>query len=106
MNSDQSYCNGRIGISTSETEMRMSHWVRSPIVTDLVSGDILLDLNGSFWDLMSVSSSEFSVDLLLRKYPGTGEFVVVRVSVEPTAFQFNGKVVDASELMALLDAHV
>lgn len=105
MTSNQSYCNGRIGIYTSEVEMRMSHWVRSPVVSDLVSGDILLDLSGSLWDLMSVNSSGFSVDLSLRKYPGSGEPVVVRVSAEPRAFQFNGKVVDTSELMALLNAH-
>lgn len=106
MPSTQSYCNGRIGITTSAAEMRMSHWVHSPLVSDLVSGDVLLDLSESLWDLMGVSASGNSVDLLLRKYPGSGNPVVVRVSADPKAFQFNGKPVASSELLVLLNAHV
>jgi hypothetical protein len=86
--------------------MRMSHWVHSPVVSDFVSGEILLNLSDSLWDLMSTSANGGSVDLSLRKYPGSGQPVVVRVSADPRAFQFNGKAVDASELLALLDAHV
>lgn len=84
----------------------MSHWVHSPVITDLVSGEVLLDLSGSPWDLVGTSSNGSFIELSLRKYPGSGEIVVVRVSAEPRMFQFNGKTVAGSKLLELLDAHV
>lgn len=104
--SSQSCCNGQIGITTSAVEMRMSHWVHSPVVTDLVSREVLLDLSDSLWDLMSINASRSSVDLSLRKYPGSGPPVLVRVSSKPKGFQFSGRAVGASGIMALLHAHV
>jgi len=84
----------------------MSHWVYLPLVSDLVSGEVLLDLRGTLWDLMNATDNIGSVDLSLRKYPGSGQPVVVRVSVDPRAFHLNGRSIDLPELLAALDAHV
>ena len=42
MSSTQSYCDGRIGITTVAEEMRMSHWVHSPVVLLILpAGEVL-----------------------------------------------------------------
>lgn len=42
---------GSLRVEFEESEYRMSHWVRSPRITDAAGREVLLDLwGGTLWD--------------------------------------------------------
>lgn len=50
MNASHTYLNGQVQVITTAQEMRMSHTVYTPKVTDLQSEKVLLDLTGDLRD--------------------------------------------------------
>ncbi|HEY4375114.1 MAG TPA: hypothetical protein VGN52_24545 [Burkholderiales bacterium] len=62
---------GRYAIHVEIFEMRMSHWVESPILSDAQSGEVLLRFANSLWSLNTTQwQDDAVVRLSLRKYPG------------------------------------
>lgn len=60
----------RVGFGAFEP--RMSHWVFSPVITHVPSGEVLLDLNGTLWDAAAEFRSPTLLYMEMRKYPGDG----------------------------------
>lgn len=104
MNTEPTYCGGRYRVRTVDVEMRMSHWLRAPVVERASDGAPLLDLSGELMDLCAVSEAGGVLVLLLRKYPGRTNDVVVRLLPEPERFELTGRVHTAAELIAALRA--
>ncbi len=70
---------GRYQIRVYPQEMRMSHWVETPEVIDIVTNRCLFHPLDDNWSLISaVWQSESVVTLRMRRYPGT---------VEPSSFE-------------------
>ncbi|WP_147281785.1 hypothetical protein [Dyella solisilvae] len=81
----------------------MSHWVYAPKFADISGEQILFDLTGKLWDLISVSESEDALDLQLRKYPGDRPQVTLQVQRKGRVILVAGKPVDGAELERHLD---
>jgi hypothetical protein len=101
----RSYCNGRLGIALAPWEAKMSHWINSPVISDLATGAIVLDLGAEPWDLIEVADSGSAADLLLRKYPGSGPNVVLRVEVASMRFRLDSVPMGPQDLLIALDEH-
>lgn len=89
---------GRLVVDVVESEVRMSHWIRAPVLIEADSGRILLDLSGSAWDLLSMHDAADSITLQLRQYAESGGAVSLSVSLAPLRFRVAGDPVDAAEL--------
>ena len=75
--------NGNYKLDTDSIEFRMSHWVDRPRLTDIQRGELILDLDGSEWDVMNFTWKPG--DLLwmeLRKYPGDSGSIAVTVDMK------------------------
>jgi hypothetical protein len=67
---------GKYKLETDSIEFRMSHWVDRPRVSDLQTGEMILDLAGTEWDVMNfVWKEEGRLWLELRRYPGDCESI-------------------------------
>ena len=61
----------------------MSLWVDRPRVTDLRSGELILDLSGSEWDVMNFKWKENgTLWMELRKYPGDCNSIAVTLQLD------------------------
>ncbi|RDI96771.1 hypothetical protein DVT68_20155 [Dyella solisilvae] len=103
MDRAQTYWGGEVEVSVEPHEMRMSHWVYAPKFADISGEQILFDLTGKLWDLISVSESEDALDLQLRKYPGDRPQVTLQVQRKGRVILVAGKPVDGAELERHLD---
>ena len=69
---------GNYKLETDSTEFRMSHWVDRPRVTDTHTGEIILNLSGTEWDMMNYAWKEDGrLWMELRRYPGDCESVAI-----------------------------
>ena len=104
MNAEQAFQNGKYKLETVSHEMRMSHWVFAPVLTDTQSGEILLDLSGGLWELRSAQESGASITLSLARYPdGIKEYAVELLPQEKRALVL-GVSYPLAELKAALEA--
>lgn len=64
--------NQRYQVELHTFEMRMSHWVSAPCLSESASGQALLDLSQTLWHAEDVKWDESGeqVTLQLRHYPG------------------------------------
>lgn len=80
---------GSLRVEFEENEYAMSHWVRSPRITDAESGEILLDLwGGTLWDGQVSFGGGGEVALSLRRYPGDRPGFTVRIDPRVRTFYF------------------
>jgi hypothetical protein len=69
---------GNYKLETDSTEFRMSLWVDRPRVSDLRTGEMILDLAGTEWDVMNYKWKEDgTLWMELRKYPGDCESIAI-----------------------------
>ncbi|EGR0694072.1 hypothetical protein E2K20_25345 [Vibrio parahaemolyticus] len=81
MKTNQYVLNGKYEIATSAQEMKMSHWVYSPIIRETNSRKEIMNLGSTAWDLRKVEESNERIVLFLARYPvGSSEY---RVEVDP-----------------------
>ncbi|UPG91794.1 hypothetical protein L2Y96_08530 [Luteibacter aegosomaticola] len=104
MDQAASYWEGEIEISVEPHEMRMSHWVYAPKVTDISAGRVLFDLTGKLWDLTAVTETEESLLLRLRKYPGDRPEVDLLIQRNGRGLLISAQPVDEAEIERYLDA--
>ncbi|HQV32041.1 MAG TPA: hypothetical protein PKV71_09205 [Calditrichia bacterium] len=76
---DQTSPDGLIRIEYDWCQMKPSCWVRSPRITRLDTGEILLDLWGTNWDGIAAFLSDGSSILYLQEYPGITPKLKLRV---------------------------
>jgi hypothetical protein len=98
----RTYCGGRFRVRTILAELRMSHWINAPVVERVSDGATLLDLSDDLWDLCAVGEEGDTLLLVMRKYPGRTNDIVIRLSAEPERYEFEGQVRTREELMAAL----
>ena len=67
---DQLSPDGRFRVEYDWVQRRAHHWVRSPRIVDLDSGEVLLDLWGTLWDGAAVFLDAAILLLYLQHYPG------------------------------------
>lgn len=76
----------------------MSHWLQAPVLRDASTGEVLLDLSGTTWDLIEVTETATSIRLHLRAYPGIAPAIWLGVSLDPLRFEIDGQGVGADTL--------
>jgi hypothetical protein len=75
---------GRYIVALVAEEMRMSHWLDLPILSEAAGKRRLLDLSDSMWSADSVVWRDDSrrVSLEMRRYPGDAPGVSVEIDVQ------------------------
>ena len=106
MDQAKTYWGGEVEVCVEPREMRMSHWVYAPKVTDISADRVLLDLTGKLWDLIDVTETEDALDLRLRKYPGDRSVVNLLVQRNGRVLSIGGRPVHGEELERHLDAAI
>ena len=61
--------NNKFTLSVLSQEIKMSHWVDSPVITDTKSQEIILDLSNTAWHLVKWGEIDFGIEMTLAKYP-------------------------------------
>ncbi|MFW9081310.1 hypothetical protein ACOI9X_18880 [Pseudomonas sp. P2757] len=98
------HCDGRIAITVEPREMRMSHWLYAPRVVDQQQRT-LVDLSDSLWDLITITDdTPGEITLLLRKYPGDRQPVMLSIRLDDGLLRLEGRCVDPAMLESALDA--
>ncbi|MCR9510376.1 hypothetical protein NB473_14120 [Vibrio parahaemolyticus] len=69
METNQYVLNGKFEVLTIANEMKMSHWVYSPIIREVSSGKVIMSLESTGWDLRKVAESKGRIALHLAQYP-------------------------------------
>jgi hypothetical protein len=74
----------RFFLQFEEEEMRMSHWLRCPILVETATGKVLFSLAGTLWSAEQVAWNADTLTLLLRRYPGDQPpvTVIIHLSTE------------------------
>jgi hypothetical protein len=99
---------GTILVELQANEVKMSHWINSPRVVDVATGDILFSLWGSEywrWDARAKFEQPSSVTLQMRAYPGDQPGFELRIDCARRSFE----IVDGScpaELRERLEEHL
>jgi len=85
---------GTMRVEYSETEVRMSHWIRSPRVIRTSDSSVLLDLWNTSWDASTTFSphEDHALFLALRCYPGDTDGFTVRVDPHTSTFAFADRI--------------
>ncbi|EOG7705032.1 hypothetical protein [Vibrio parahaemolyticus] len=77
METNQYVLNGKFEVLTIANEMKMSHWVYSPIIREVSSEKVVMNLQSTVWDLRKVTESQGCIALHLAQYPdGNTEYYV------------------------------
>lgn len=79
---------GLLQVEFDQYEMRMSHWVYSPRITNVKTRKILLDLWGTQWDAEVSFENNGEVALSLRHYPGDIPGFTVHIDPQADTFYF------------------
>ena len=83
MEVDSTSPDGNYRLVTDSTEFRMSLWVDRPRITDLRSGEMILDLTGTGWDVMNFKWKENGMLWMeLRKYPGDCQSIAISLQLD------------------------
>lgn len=93
--------NGQYKVKFDEREMRMSHWVCCPRITDIKNDKILLDLWNTQWDGEVSFEDSGEIILSLRHYPGDITGFVVHINPQSDSFYFTGLAEQIEELPKL-----
>ncbi|MFC3627442.1 hypothetical protein ACFOKJ_15085 [Vogesella amnigena] len=99
------YFDGLLMVTAVPHEMRMSHWVYAPKVEETATGNVLLDLTGSLWDMVGAKEEGEILTISLRKYPGNSEEISFSIRKGERLLYLKGKAYEASGLKTELDAY-
>lgn len=83
MSSVQHFLDGAYRLETFPSEMRMSHWVYAPLLTETETGTAVLDLKDGLWDLRSAEESGAAIRLKMAYYPVGG--TEYQIEIRPQA---------------------
>ncbi|MEO7328927.1 MAG: hypothetical protein ABI193_10135 [Minicystis sp.] len=104
-NDASTYLDGRLQIVLDRDEVRMSHWIESPRIIDMRTGQMILDLQGSLWDLLEVLELPPSIVLRMRKYPGSSAPVELVITPDQPGGVLGGTRLDEASLRAALKSY-
>jgi len=103
MELEQYFHQGRFKLEIVPHEMKMSHWVYAPILTDTLSDHCYFNLTNKVWDLMSVKEDENSITLLLRKYSKDLQEYEIQIFIAKNEALINGKAISIFEIDTFLN---
>lgn len=104
MSDDEEFFQGRLGLSTTWREMRMSHWLHNPRLVERASARVLLDLQGSLWDLLSSHESATALELALRRYPGDHPALTLRIEAMDFSLWLGAQRLEPAQVEPALEA--
>lgn len=98
---------GRYLVRVEQSEARMSHWIDTPRIVEVASGEVVFIVRDSRWSLDGAEwSSDDVVRFTLRRYPGDhtpGDFVV-ELDLAQQRTTVDGVVVPLRDAEAALNA--
>ncbi|MFV0597070.1 hypothetical protein [Shewanella sp.] len=100
MPTEQFFLQGRFKLETIPHEMRMSHWMYAPRLTDMQSGQVLLDLIGQCWDCQSAIERDNALCLTLNGYPDRANWLELVFSPVTELVKLSGGNIGAKVLTA------
>lgn len=100
MLTEQFFLQGRLKLETIPHEMRMSHWVYAPRLTDMQSGQVLLDLVGQCWDCQFAIERDNTFCLTLDGYPDRANWLELAFLPETGRVQLKAGNINAKTLIA------
>ncbi|MFB2779446.1 hypothetical protein ACE017_09745 [Shewanella mangrovisoli] len=100
MLTEQFFLQGRLKFETIPHEMRMSHWVYAPRLTDTQSGQVLLNLVGQCWDCQSAIERDNAFYLTLDGYPDRANWLELVFSPETGRVRLKAGNINAKALTA------
>ncbi|MFB2652990.1 hypothetical protein [Shewanella seohaensis] len=100
MLTEQFFLQGRFKLETIPHEIRMSHWVYAPRLTDTQSGQVLLDLVGQCWDCQSAIERDNTLCLTLDGYPDRANWLELAFFPEKERVQLKAGNINAKALIA------
>ncbi|MDI5830955.1 hypothetical protein [Shewanella xiamenensis] len=99
MLTEQFFLQGRVKLETIPHEMRMSHWVYAPRLTDMKSGQVLLDLIGQCWDCQSAIERDNALCLTLDGYPDRANWLELAFLPDTGRVQLRAGNIDTKALI-------
>ncbi|EPM9375160.1 hypothetical protein ACTT3N_004540, partial [Vibrio parahaemolyticus] len=106
METNQYVLNGKFEVLTIAKEMKMSHWVYSPIIREVSSGKVIMSLESTGWDLCKVAESKGRIVLHLAQYPDGRTEYYVEVDPISSSAVILGKEYPLSSLESTLESIV
>lgn len=97
---------GRFEITLASWDVRMSLWIDPPTLTDTTTGAVLLSFDDAHWSLNSATwHSDTTVELRLRKYPGSHAPPEVAATLDCVAHtaRIDGAIVPLTEVEPALE---
>ncbi|MFJ1300754.1 hypothetical protein ACILG0_12355 [Pseudomonadota bacterium AL_CKDN230030165-1A_HGKHYDSX7] len=104
MDAPRHHWNDEIEIVLEAREARMSHWICSPRVTHRPSGQVLLDLHDTAWDLTASVEQPDTLQLHLRRYPGNRQALTLTLRRADLALQLDDQLILPGQARTALDA--
>ena len=98
MEPEQYFHQGRFKLDVIPHEMKMSHWVYAPVLTDTLSNHCYFNLTNKVWDLISVKETEFAVTLLIEKYSEDQAQYEVQIFIDNNEALINGSAISIFEI--------
>ncbi len=106
METNQYVLNGKFEVLTIANEMKMSHWVYSPIIREVSSGKVIMSLESTGWDLRKVAESKGLIALQLARYPDSRTEYYVEVDPINSSAVILGKEYPLSSIESTLESIV
>jgi len=100
MLTEQFFLQGRLKLETIPHEMRMSHWVYAPRLTDTQSGQVQLNLVGQCWDCQFAIERDDTFCLTLDGYPDRANWFELAFLPETGRVQLKASNINAKALTA------
>ncbi|CCN72826.1 hypothetical protein VIBNISFn118_660078 [Vibrio nigripulchritudo SFn118] len=90
-------------VSTKMHEVRMSHWIYTPFITEVASGEVLLCLEKSRWELYRCKESNGHIVLVLVRYPDRNKKYSVEIDPISRTVTADNAVFPISNIKNVLD---
>ena len=103
MEPEQYFHQGRFKLDVISHEMKMSHWIYAPVLTDTLSNHCYFNLTNKIWDLSSVKETEFGVTLLIEKYSENQEQYEIQIFIDKNEALINDTAISIFEIDAFLN---
>ena len=106
MSSDKFFCSGRYRLRTVPHEMKMSHWVYAPVLSDEREGHNILDLSNGAWDLIEATEDENKIILSMARYPDSNDKHQITLLLTESLVMVSGKAYPISETKRVLNENI
>lgn len=100
---EQLFLDKKYKLLTVAHEMRMSHWVYSPVIINLLTQQVVINLEGSNWDLRSARGGENSIFLKLSRYPDSTKEYEIEIDTSKNIAAINNSLYSFNKVLEALE---